>query len=337
MKILFISDLHFHAYKAHSEIVGGINSRLAEIASPVRAAFESNADICDLCVIAGDIFHVRGSIKPSVQNFVADLLSEMAMMIPILIVPGNHDMEDYKTGQTSVGMFDFIPDVSVVTAPQVLELDGQKIITIPYIHKVDEFKGVFEGLSAEADADTITVLHQGIDTYRPEGMPESGVTPSYLMKHNAGYTFSGHYHGPEVTKRIVNVGAVCQHSFGDVGITRGCFVFDTEAKEAKFTSLAQYCPQFVDLDEDVPEGCKGNFVRVRVKTKVDARRLNKFAMDNGAKDVTVIIEKEFKTAHERPISVSKPDEMLSEYIDTQERMRPFKPEILKLYAEVCDV
>jgi DNA repair exonuclease SbcCD nuclease subunit len=341
MKILFISDLHFHNYKPHSEIIDGVNSRLLDIAGAVKAAYYIGRENgCELCLVAGDIFHVRGYLRPSVLSFVTELLAELAMEIPTVMIPGNHDMENYSGGATAIDNLDLLDGVNVVTEPDMITINGQNIITIPYIHKMDDFKETFQRLSKKyASPETITLIHQGIDAFASDGMPETGLTPEWLMAHNEGWTFSGHYHTPSNKGSVVNIGAVCHHTFGDVGENRGCYIFDNESKKPLYYSLAEAAPSFVDVTSGThleEEPIKDNIIRIKAKSKAEATRLARAVKDFNPKSYVVQLEKDFKTAHEKAIKVGKPFAMLSEYIDINKKFTPHKKAILDLYEEVCN-
>lgn len=343
MKILFISDLHFHNYKPHSEIIEGVNSRLLDVAGAVRAAYEIGVkDGCELCLVAGDVFHVRGSVRPSVLSFVVELFAELAMEIPTIIIPGNHDIENYSGGATAIDTLDLLDGVNVVAEPDMITINGQDIIAIPYIHKMDDFRETFQRLSKSkkhASPETITLIHQGIDAFASDGMPETGLTPEWLMTYNDGWVFSGHYHTPSNRGNVVNIGAVCHHTFGDVGENRGCYVFDIESKTPIYQSLIKAAPSFVDVTSDTyldETPIKDNIIRIRAKSKAEATRLAKAVKDFNPKSYVVQLEKDFKTAHEKAIKVGKPFAMLSEYIDISRKFTPHKKAILDLYEEVCN-
>ncbi len=343
MKVLLISDLHFHNYKAHSEVVDGINSRLLDIAGAVKAAFKiAQENGCSLCIIAGDIFHVRGSIRPSTLTFVAGLFEELAAEIPILIIPGNHDMEEYSGGATAIDTLCYIDGIDVITEAVAFDIKSDlKIIAIPYVHNIKDFEDTFKELSAKwATEDTVTIMHQGIDLDgAPSFLSDGGVSAGWLESVNPGSIFSGHYHDPttDVDARAINIGAPCQLTFGDVGCERGCYIFDSKTKKKQFFSLLEFAPKFIDVSADTKkmDNVTGNFIRIHSASKAEASKIHAKIKKAGAKSWTVVLEKEFKTAHEVAISVDKPARMLVDYIDLQEKYKPFKTEILKLYNEVC--
>jgi DNA repair exonuclease SbcCD nuclease subunit len=256
------------------------------------------------------------------------------------MIPGNHDMENYSGGATAIDTLDLLDGVNVAAEPDMITINGQDIITIPYIHKMDDFKETFQRLSKKhASPETITLIHQGIDAFASDGMPETGLTPEWLMTYNDGWIFSGHYHSPQINDLVVNIGAVCHHTFGDVGEGRGCYVFETESKKFTFVSLLSFAPSFVDVTSETyldETPIKDNIIRIKAKSKAEATRLARAVKDFNPKSYIVQLEKDFKTAHEKAIKVGKPFAMLSEYIDINKKFTPHKKAILDLYDEVCN-
>jgi DNA repair exonuclease SbcCD nuclease subunit len=336
---MVISDPHFHNYKQHSKMVGGENSRLLHVVSAWRQAVEiAKAEGCELILVCGDIFHVRGNIRPSVYNVVSRLIANALQFADVVMIPGNHDMENYRGGETAIDSFKHITGTGRC---HVLDfdndnvvIDGQRIVGIPYIHDPLDFKETYANLVTVFEPD-ITMIHQGIDDFGAAGIPETKITAKWLMKLNSGVIFSGHYHSPQFVDRVINVGAPLQHSFGDEVSERGCWVHSEGGAEFRPISGT---PRFVTITKSgkgLESQVKGNIVRIKAKDIKAGERLRAKVEEAGACSVVVQIDKEFTSVHEETIKLSTSRAMLAEFLHKIEKYKDKADDILTIYDEIC--
>ena len=340
-KIMLIGDPHFHNYKSHSQVVEGVNSRLQDVINTWEAAMKVAEERgVQRVAVTGDIFHVRGSIKPSVFNRVVKLFSNMLDEgMEIVMIPGNHDLESYSSdGAVATESFASLASEAsrcvVFTGASVEEFGPYLIGGIPYIHNIVEFKRTFESLAPKCD---IVLIHQGVDDFADGvGIPATGITVPYLEAHTKGWVFAGHYHTSRHKGRVVNVGAPLQHSFGDEGRDRGCWIFD--GKGVEFVPLT-VAPQFLTVEAErpiAPAMASGQIVRVQAKSAKAAETAIKKAYAAGAISVVAVVEKEFTAAHETPIKLSSDRRtMLHDYLGMIDGFKDRRTEIMGLFERVC--
>jgi DNA repair exonuclease SbcCD nuclease subunit len=291
-----ISDTHHHSWSAFSTTLpSGINSRLAIILGETHraadAVFKAGGDTL---VHAGDLFHVRGSVAPSVLN---PTLATYKMLVDaglkIIINAGNHDLEGREA--TDVGSaITALKEVgcTIINKPTVLAKEG--VALCPYIGKVSELKAALENLQDEMDAPNCDlIVHAGIDGVI-KGLPDHGLDADYLAKLKFVKTFAGHYHHHKelYPKRVWSIGALTHQTWGDVGTKAGFLVVYPEGQVKWFASHA---PSFVDIDattkpDDIPLIVDGNYVRAKITSskQKDIEDLRQFLIDNGAKGVTIV-------------------------------------------------
>lgn len=344
--ILVISDVQFHNFKQHSTTVGGVNSRLLQQIGAWEDAIEIGLGAgCKMLVIPGDVFEIRGQIKPSVFNRVTQLIFEaLHKGLDVVSIPGNHDMEHFEAGESAIDTWDLLyverfggtpqRDSAVVREPRVIVMGGYRIAGIPYIHNVEKFKEVFKEIGGQEPE--ITLIHQGVDDFDNTGTLTTGLTAKWLEDHCPGRIICGHYHFPMNKGRVLNPGALVQHRFSDEGSARGCWVVYDSLDEPEFHRIKS--PEFVTWRDHgathLPKA-ENNFVRVITKSVREGEKIRKTAMDAGALSVIVQVEKEFKTAHEKTVAMGKPREMLGEYLDLEAKFNPHKAAILGLFDKVC--
>jgi DNA repair exonuclease SbcCD nuclease subunit len=344
--ILVISDPQFHNFKAHSTTVDGVNSRLLQQMAAWNEAIEIGVKAgCKMLVIPGDVFEIRGQIKPSVFNKVTELVYlAMQKGLDVVAIPGNHDMEHFDAGESAIDTWDMLflegfgsmpqRDVTVMKIPEVVMMGGYRIAGVPYIHDVKKFKSALRDIGSHNPE--ITLIHQGVDDFDPTGALTTGLTARWLEDNCPGRIICGHYHFPAIKGRVLNPGALVQHRFGDEGNHRGCWVVYDSKDEPEFHRIKS--PEFVtwrDHGATHLPSAKGNFVRVITKSVKQGEKIRKKAEEAGALSVIVQVEKEFKTAHEKTVAMGKPRDMLGEYLDIEAKYSPHKAAILGLFDKVC--
>lgn len=347
MRILVTADWHFHPFKAFSRIgEDGVNSRLADIARAWGWCLEqAKNEGCEVMCVAGDLFHVRGQLKPSVVNVVLKCISDTVDRygMPLVMVPGNHDMEDFRGGPTAVDVFGGMPRVYVLR-DRTIEINGVKFLGIQYRQDVNEFLRVARELREEHDLQpgrSVVLCHQGLDDVAEAGMPATGLYANKLRDIFGADVpvFSGHYHNPWRRGEVVQVGAPIQHSFSSEGRRSGCWMYDT--KKGSWHIANVFSPRFVTLTKGKIEAAwgEGDFIRIIAPDKKEADLAADFVLKRGAGGVTVQVVKdlaEYRSAGEaigaEPTSVRS---MVERYVSGQPDMEPYAARILALYDEVC--
>lgn len=330
--ILVFSDTHFHNWKSHATIVDGVNSRLSDTLKACIQAFEiGKAHGCKLALFGGDMFHVRGTLKPSVMNQAVSLFLRYGSEMDILMVPGNHDMENFRYGDTAVDIFSVVEGCSVASTPFSFNVHGWSVGCLPYIHDSEEFKKEFKELAA--DKPDVFLVHQGIDNFKTEpGMPDLGVTAQWLKDNADGaWVLAGHYHAAQQNERVISIGAPLQQNFGEEEKT-GCWVVYED--RAEHFPLAG--PRFVTIEADDLKALKkqeseikGNFVRVRTNKASLAEKLRERIEEVGGASATILVEHEFEKAHAESITITTPRKMLCEFV---EKVEPYKKDGERLIA-----
>lgn len=306
-KIAILSDPHFHNYKQHSSLIGGVNSRLLDISKAVEEAFRMASDLgCKHMLIPGDIFHVRGTIKTGVLSHVLKLFNGPIAWygMEILMIPGNHDMEDFNGGPHALEPLSFISGCYIGNGAGGSFAD-RLVVAIPYQPTTALFESEYERLDAhKAD---LVMIHQGIDEARPTlNMPETGISAAQFKQ----TVVAGHYHLPKLMGNVLSVGAPIQHSFGDEGQDRGFWVLDGD--EFEFHKLTY--PEFLTIPIDKIRDVDISNKIVKIKMN-DERQLDDIkSLLTDTYSYCVEVEKKFVSRHEEQIKISSPIEMLSQYI-----------------------
>ncbi|RWJ03410.1 metallophosphoesterase [Mesorhizobium sp.] len=301
-----VSDIHAHKWSTFSTVdPDGVNSRLRIILDELmRAATELQAAGGKTLVIAGDIFHSRGTIDPEVLNPLQDVVRKILDMgIEILMIPGNHDLVGKETtrlgsaietlsetfsSEGSIRVFNE-PHIAVAAAGEV------NLAFVPWQTSNEELLKAAGKLAAELRRigqlhETDLIIHAGIDGVL-DGMPDHGLTAGRLADLGFRNVFAGHYHNHKALGGgVYSIGATTHHTWSDVNAKAGFLLVDGDGKVDFYPSRA---PSFVDVsgmdEDDIANMAAGNYVRFRGEqmSNEDIKELREFLLASGALGVSI--------------------------------------------------
>lgn len=303
-----ISDTHNHAWSAFATVLDtGVNSRLQMTLDETRrCASEVRKAGGNTIIHAGDLFHVRGSIAPSVLNPTKDLYRDLVKDgFRIIIDAGNHDLEGKEAVRVSSAIT-ALEDVGckVVNSKMAGLTAMERVILVPWIQKIDDLKAAIEEAAAvEPGRDNVDlILHAPIDG-AIEGLPAHGLEPEYLASLGFRRVFAGHYHNHKKMydgdshaygTDVYSIGALTHLTWSDVGSKAG-FLIVSDSGVKWFKSHA---PEFVELTaetdpDEIPLIVDGNYVKVKMNTtkQREIEEMREFLVKNNAKGVVVMAQK----------------------------------------------
>jgi DNA repair exonuclease SbcCD nuclease subunit len=266
---LIVSDLHLHNWQAFSDIQqDGINSRLAGLMSELlRSAAELKKRGGARMYVAGDVFHVRGSIAPSVLNPVIETFKTIISTgIEVRMIAGNHDLEGKNSTKlgSAITALEGI-GVSVCHESDVFEDD--KVVMVPWYDKLDDLRKEIEGMVKYGEDREMyydLIIHaplNGVIT----GLPDHGLSTEEISKWGFKRVFAGHHHNhKDCGSGVYSIGALAHHTWSDVNSKAGFVIVDDDVHWMK-----SHLSEFVDIHAEMSESdaelaAEGNFVRVKV-------------------------------------------------------------------------
>lgn len=332
---LITSDQHCHNWSQFADTTPeGVNSRLAIILSELeRAHVELHNAGGVHSFYAGDLFHVRGRIEPSVFNPTFETIKGLHLADPSLVtdaIPGNHDLEGKHANQLGNAMQQLgtIPNFNVRVEPT---LTGD-VLVIPWFQDLDDLRRILAQwsdcyLAAKAGykVDKLDVIIHAPVNGVIAGIPEHGLNAEELAAYGFRRVFVGHYHDHRVfcDGKVISVGATTHQTWSDPG-TKAGFLLVYEDRIEHFESMA---PQFIDLHTSEVESdlelmalCAGNYVRLKTgpMTNAEKIKLEEDLRASGALGVNIITEaKKTVTRTGTSVAASKTLEAsTAEYIAT---------------------
>jgi DNA repair exonuclease SbcCD nuclease subunit len=293
-----MADVHLHSWSAFSETLpSGMNSRLALLLSEIKRCCRETKDAggSDV-VIAGDVFHVRGSVEPAVLNSMIDTLRECNSEFgtKFIVLAGNHDLSGKQANRLGSAVTALECGFVRVCNQVYIERDIG-LMLVPWVENIDNLKEEIVALTkldAYDHREFDLILHAPIDGVI-KGLPDHGLAPEWLGSLGFKRVASGHYHNHKRFEgNVYSIGALSHHTWSDIGSKAGFLLVSDSGVNWRKSHL----PEFIDLSqltemepEDIPLVVDGNYVRVKVeasKTK-DVEAARQELLDMGAKAVIV--------------------------------------------------
>lgn len=292
-----ISDTHNHAWSTFGNTLpNGVNDRLQFILDEtIRAAETVKAQGGKVLVHTGDVFHVRGSVAPSVLNPTVDAYRHITKELGVetYLIAGNHDLEGNNSSKLgNAGEALAGAGVHVVSEPFIHH--GHKFVLIPYYSSNDRLREVIKEqinlIPSEIVGEYSLFIHAPLNGVII-GIPDHGFSSHELAAFGFKSVFCGHYHNHKSFGNVYSVGALTHQTFGDIGSKAGFLIVDG----GKVTHYTSNAPRFVDYDtswdeiEEV-EYVTGNYVRARLEnaSNEDVVGVRNYLTGRGARAVQII-------------------------------------------------
>lgn len=287
---LIISDVHLHAWTAFATVdERGVNTRLKIILEAIREAAETlRVAGGHEILIAGDLFHVRGKLAPSVLNPTIVLFEWLLNSgFYISAIPGNHDLEGKHSDRIGNAILALEGiGVQVFSEPGIPAAGPatRGVLMVPWQPTI---ASLFEILNKWKGVARDVVIHAPLDGVLPH-IPSSGLTATKLMQFGFARIFAGHFHNHiNFEDRVYSIGALTHQTWADIGTKAGFLLVYPNEVEHVETSV----PKFVDWQyDDGPDELliAGNYVRVKGQlTNAECEEIRKELIDTGARGVTI--------------------------------------------------
>ena len=294
-----ISDTHCHNWSMFSKLSeNGINSRLEIILNEIKRAAASVKEAGGRYLFhAGDIFHVRGTISPSVMNPVINTFREIIDMgiTPVLLC-GNHDSEFRLVNDVGSAISAFREiGCLIANSDFSLDVDDRKVVMIPWEPNAEKFQKTIENWgNAINDQKWILICHAPLSDVLPSMNNASCFSHTDIKSwagDNCDIVFAGHIHNhKDLGQRVYSVGAIAHHNWRDVDTKAGFIIVKDNAPRF----FASHAPRFVEINGSMSEDeilllADGNYIRATVTmTEAEIKDLRTQLEKAGARGVTII-------------------------------------------------
>ncbi|GMH49708.1 hypothetical protein TrRE_jg7430, partial [Triparma retinervis] len=210
----------------------------------------------------GDFYHTRGSLDVRCLNAVFPVMKKIAEANQVIMIPGNHDIVDLHTRQTSLDIFSTLPNCTVVKNPSKLHNAG----LIPYLRS--GISAPLASLACDPSVDTM-FIHDSVVGGLLSGSARSasGIHPG-AWGGWGGKVWAGHFHRPQDGVgggRVAYVGSPYQVTAGEAGERKRFVWLDGGFKYDGEVELPRFGREYHEGMGGVGRAVEGDVVKVTVE------------------------------------------------------------------------
>lgn len=209
----------------------------------------------DIFIFLGDLYHDRTNLPILSLHNAEKAIRRISEILPVHIIVGNHDL--WNKGNNTVnspGVFNWIPNVKVYTETHTLDIDGKKLVLMPWVEKkkdlIDEINtNPGDYLFCHSDLNGCR-MHLNSVAHRNKDKIDVDNFSLYRR------VFSGHIHIRQVMKNFEFIGAPYHMDRNDKGDDKGVTVLDIKTGETSFyenTISPRFKEIYVKSEEDLNE------------------------------------------------------------------------------------
>ena len=297
-------------------------------------------------VFVGDLFHYKDRHPAWLINATRDRVRASASAgVKWFFLLGNHDIGSRNA--SIVDVFADIPNVTVVSKPQILEVNKTPCAFVPYMMSTKEIAKQVKKFSKDAD---IAFLHHGLEKavtqlgYEfPEGLSEKAIA-------EYEWVFCGHYHKHQVVfPNALYLGSPYQMDFGERGDTeKGIWFLNAEEGQLE-TYKVPSAPQFVQMEVDASNTnlfedveTKGNILKIIVnatrgeRATLDIPTWKRWWMDQPDAPMSIIIETKLKEEAKERLKIEEKKFSWESVVKAYSEQQEFSEETEKIGMDVLN-
>lgn len=127
---VLISDVHLGCRNASIEWLDNITVYMRDFFVPLVRRTAANGKT--VVIVAGDWYDNRLSIDINVMNRGMELMRDIAAVVPVYMITGNHDV--YKKNGNDVNSIRYLgllDNVTVIEKPSVMDFDKMRFLLYP--------------------------------------------------------------------------------------------------------------------------------------------------------------------------------------------------------------
>ena len=226
--IFLLSDLHF-GVRANS--LEWLQNQLEFFRNFYIPYLKKNMADGDILFILGDWFDNRQLLDIYVMNTAIDIIIELAEIIPVYFLTGNHDIyKKYDTDVNSIIAFKYIPNVHIYEKPTIITNGLSKILVLPWIG--DEKK---EENYVKHNEQDYVFAHANIAGFAYDNGRQIHKGAKFTNIKGIKRLFSGHIHKRQEYQQFIYIGSPYSIKRSDIGNQKGCYLFNPQTNKVKFT------------------------------------------------------------------------------------------------------
>lgn len=269
MKIYFLADTHLGMKGDDEDVLNDCYNYYNDVLIPYM---RKNVKKDDILVHLGDVFDNRSNIGIHTIYYVIKLFEQFSEIFSdIRVCVGNHDMwQKNSTDITALHAIKYIPHVKLYFEPTVDNIDGKKILFMPWIENLKSQK---EQCSFYKVDYVFGHLQIGGCVSNSKGTKLNSDDMTKSSDFNKAQVYAGHIHIRQDYKNVHYVGNPYHKDRGDIDNIKGITVLDLETGKTDFIENT-YSPIYVyeniydilnDTLGDVKKRWTNNYIDIGIK------------------------------------------------------------------------
>ena len=348
--VAIITDTHYGARKGAQYLHDYFEKFYSEVFFPTLKERG-----IDTILHLGDAFDSRKSIEYQSLQWAKRVVFDPMKDYTCHMVVGNHDCYYKSTNRTNSPdlLLKDYENVHTYSSPTEIEVDGQKILMLPWIcdENLKETLGKIKSTKAKFAMGHLEL--SGFDAYRGHKFEDGKglVSPTVFSKFDK--VLSGHFHTRSDDGKIFYMGNPYEMFWNDVNDPRGFIIFDTETGEMEYINNPNTLFSVVYYEDTKHQTFnasqyKNKIVKVVVRKKSKQKDFDKFLdklFNTGLIDLKVV--ENFNVQESDDFDASDVEEntlsILSRYVDEADfeesslEKESIKKLISEIYMEACEV
>lgn len=276
-KVIMIGDVHYGVHASSLEWVENIDSYFYQFFIPLLKK-EKTDNSC--LIILGDYFDNRQNLDINVMNSAIDVIKELASLMPVYMIIGNHDIYRKSTLETnSLRCIENIPNVHTIDETGIWEIKMANNEKITMISWVGDYLNETKLINKYKTNSRFILMHTEVCGMKYDNGRD--ITEGAVVKLSKCRckVYSGHIHKRQESKPVTYIGSPYHLDRKDIGNQKGVYILYTEGNEImeKFipnTFSPEYIEPILTMEEDkwklnIPfEKLTNNYVEVLMTNEV---------------------------------------------------------------------
>jgi hypothetical protein len=235
--IFLLSDTHFGVRSNSVEWLDNQKSYFYDFYIPF---LKSNKKEKSSLFILGDWFDNRQTLDINVMNASIDIILELASIMPIYFIIGNHDIyRKFDTDVNSLIAFKFIPNVYLFEKPTIITNRTSSILILPWLNSKEDHENYVRSNKFD-----YIFTHADISGFKYDnGRDISSEGVDFRKFTSVKRIFSGHIHKRQEAENIIYLGSPYHTKRSDIGNKKGMYIFIPNKNEFTF-KLNSFSPIF---------------------------------------------------------------------------------------------
>lgn len=226
-RIFLLSDTHFGVRANNIEWIHNHLSFFKDFYIPF---LKEHVQPGDALFFLGDWYDNRQLLDILVMNVSVDIMRELASILPVHIITGNHDIyKKHDTDVNSLRSFKYLDNVFIYEKPEIVTNGKESILLLSWIGDKEK-----EEQYASINKADYLFAHTDMAGFRYDNGRQIVKGVQVFDIEHYKRIFSGHIHKRQEFNKAIYIGSPYHTKRSDIGNNKGVYIFDPSKNEVEF-------------------------------------------------------------------------------------------------------